>query len=154
MVHQTGSEEWIQPHQGSGSTTVGISFPHQEGTIRVHTDAIRSDERPRHLSGTDRHTLQDEEACVWYMDDMHIYGGTTEAKHAALVEKVLQECVKYGLAVNLTKSEFHVHETIFLRYIVTRSQVQMDATKLDTMYTWPVPTKKNAGQAFLCFANY
>ena len=78
--------------------------------------------------------FKDEESCIWYMDDIHIYRASTEAKHQAFVHKVLQQCVNYGLAVNLTKSEFHVHETIFLYHIVNRSQVQMDPAKLETMH--------------------
>ena len=88
------------------------------------------------------------------MYDILIYGGTTEAENLAFVEKVLQQCVKHLLAVNLTKSEFHVHETIFLGHIVNGSQVQMDPAKLETMSKWPVPTKKQEVQAFLGFPNY
>ena len=95
-----------------------------------------------------------EEGCVWYMDDILVYGGQTEAEHQAYVEKILQQCVNHGLAVNLTKSEFHVHETIFLGYIGNGSQVPMDQARLKTMSKWPVPTKKKEVQAFLGFANY
>ena len=98
--------------------------------------------------------FKDEEGCVWYMYDILIYGGTIEAEHQAYVEKVLQQCVKHGVAVNLTKSEFHGHETIFLGHIVNGSQVQMDPAKLYTMSKWPLPTKKKEVQAFLGFANY
>ena len=51
--------------------------------------------------------FKDEEGCVWNMDDVVIYGGTTEAEHQAFVQKVLQQCVKHGLVVNVTISEFH-----------------------------------------------
>ena len=71
-----------------------------------------------------------EEGCVWYMDDILIYGGTTEAEHQAVVEKVLQQCVKHELTVNITKSECHVYETISLCHIVNGSQVKMDPAKL------------------------
>ena len=98
--------------------------------------------------------FKDTERCVWYMYDILIYGGSTEAEHQAFIKKVLPQCVNHGLAVNLTKSEFHVHETIFLSHIVNGSQVQMDPAKLETKYTWPVPTKKKEVQAFLGFANY
>ena len=98
--------------------------------------------------------FKDEEGCVWYMDDILIYVGQTEAEYHAYVEKILQQCVNHVLAVNLTKSEFHVHETIFLGHIVNGRQVQMDPAKLETMFKWPVPTKKKEVQAFLGFANY
>ena len=70
--------------------------------------------------------LQGEEGGIWYMDDIRIYRGTTEAEHQAFVENVLQQRVKHELAVNETKSECHVHENIFLGHIVNVSQVQMD----------------------------
>ena len=68
--------------------------------------------------------------------------------------KIVQQCINHGLVVNLTKSEFHVHETIFRGHIVNGSQVQMHAAKLETMSKWPVPTKKKEVQAFLGLANY
>ena len=65
------------------------------------------------------HTIfKDIEECIWYLDDILIYGGNTEAEHEAIVEKVLQQYVVHGLAVNLLKSEFHVHETIFLEHVL------------------------------------
>ena len=96
----------------------------------------------------------DEGACVSYMYHMRIHGGTTEAEHQAFVVKVLQQCIKHGLAVNLTKSEFHVHESSFPSHIVNGSQVQMDPAKLETMSKWPVPTKQTEVQSFLGFASY
>ena len=95
-----------------------------------------------------------EEGCVWYMDDILIYGAQTEAEYQAYVEKILQQCFNHRLAVNLTKYEFHVHEITFLGHIVNGSQVQMDPGKLETMSKWPVSTKKKEVQACLGFANY
>ena len=48
--------------------------------------------------------FQDMEGCIWYHDDILIYGGDMEAEHQAIVEKVLQQYVEHGLAVNLLKS--------------------------------------------------
>ena len=58
--------------------------------------------------------FNDMEGCVWYLDDILIYGGDTEEEHQKMVEKALQLCIAHSLAGNLGKSEFHVHETIFL----------------------------------------
>ena len=98
--------------------------------------------------------FKDEEGCVWYMDNILICSRETEAEHQAYVVKILQRCVKHGLAVNLTQPEFHVYETIFLDHIVNGSQVQMDPAKHESMSKWPVPTKMEEVQAFLGFANY
>jgi len=98
--------------------------------------------------------FKDVEGCVWYLDDILIFGGKTEEEHQAIVEKVLEKCVEHGLAVNLPKSEFHVKQTLFLGHIINGQQVQMDPAKLEVMAKWPVPTKKKEVQAFLGFANY
>ena len=94
------------------------------------------------------------EGCIWYLDDIVIYGGNTEAEHQGIVEKVLQQCVEHGLAVNLLKRKFHVKETIFLVHVVNCQEVKMDTSKLETMSKWPIPTKKKEVQVFLGFANY
>jgi len=52
--------------------------------------------------------FKDIEGCVWYLDNILIFEGETEEEHQTLVEKVLEKCIKHGLAVNLPKSEFHV----------------------------------------------
>ena len=98
--------------------------------------------------------FKDMEGCIWYLNDILIYGGDTEAEHQAIVEKVLQQCVEHGLAVNLLKSEFHVKESIFLGHVINGQEVKMDPSKLETMSKWPIPTKKKEVQAFFGFANY
>ena len=94
------------------------------------------------------------EGCIWYLDDILIYNGDTKAEHQAIVEKVLQQCVEHGLAVNLLKSKFHVKETIFLVHVINGQEVKMDPSKLETMSKWPISMKKKEVQAFLGFANY
>ena len=102
-----------------------------------------------------KHTIfKDMEGCIWYLEDILIYGGDTEAEHQAIVETVLQQCVEHGLAVNLLKSKFHVKEIIFLVHVINGQEVKMDPLKLETMSQWPIPTKKKEVQAFLGFANY
>jgi len=98
--------------------------------------------------------FKDMEGCIWYLDDILIYRGDSEEEHQQLVEQVLQQCIQHGLAVNLTKSEFHVQETIFLEHIINGQQVQMNPTKIEAKSKWPTPTKKKEVQAFLGFANY
>ena len=98
--------------------------------------------------------FKDIEGCIWYLNDILIYAGDSEAEHQAIVEKVLQQCVKHGLAVNLLKSEFHIKETIFLVHVINGQEVKMDPSKLESMSKWPIPTKKKEVQAFLGSANY
>ena len=82
------------------------------------------------------------------MHDILIYGGGTEAEHEVYVETILQQCINHGLPVDLTKSEFHEHQTIFLGHIVNGRHVQTDPAKLETMSKRPMPTKNKAVQLF------
>ena len=52
--------------------------------------------------------FKDMEGCIWYLDDIPIHGGDAEGEQQAIVEKVLQQCVKHELAVNVLESEFLV----------------------------------------------
>ena len=94
------------------------------------------------------------EGCIWYLNNILIYAGDTEAENQAMVEKVLQQCVENGLAVNLLKSEFHVKKTTFLEHVINGQEVKMDPSKLETMSKWPIPRMKKEVQAFLSFINY
>ena len=93
------------------------------------------------------------EGCACYLGNVRIYGGNTEAERQAIVGKVLQQCVEHGLAVNLLKSEFYVKDTIFSGHVINGQDVKIDHSKLETMSTWPIPTKKKEVQAFLGIPN-
>ena len=80
--------------------------------------------------------------CICYLHDILTYGGNIQAKHYAIVEKLLQQYVNHGPAVILLKGKFQVHETIFLEYVINSQEVKMDPSKLETMSKWPIPTKK------------
>ena len=43
------------------------------------------------------------------------------------------------LAINLSKSEFHVKEIVFLGYVINGSEVKMDRAKIKTIGEWAVP---------------
>ena len=90
--------------------------------------------------------VQDMEECIWYLHDIHIYGSNNEAEHQAIVDKVLQQCVEHELAINLLKSKFHLHETIFLVNVINSQEVTIGPSKLKTMSKWPIPTKKKEVQ--------
>ena len=92
--------------------------------------------------------------CIWHLDDILSCGGVTGAEHQAVVVKVLQQCDEDGLVFNLLKSKYHVKDTIFLVHVINGQEVKMDPSKLETMFKWPIPTKKKEVQAFLGFANY
>ena len=91
---------------------------------------------------------------VWYIDDILIYGGKTEAEHQKIIEKVLAKCVEHGLAVNLSKSCFHQDEVTFLSHVINGHEICMEPDKVETIRKWPIPPCKREVQSFLGFANY
>jgi len=142
LIRITGGDEWKTAFRTKKGlfeyTVIPFGLTNTPATFQEMPDTI----------------FKDMEGCIWYLDDILIYRGDSEEEHQQLVEQVLQQCNKHGLAVNLTKSEFHVPETLFLEHIINWQQVQMDPTKLEAMSKWSTPTKKKEVQAFLCFANY
>ena len=83
--------------------------------------------------------LQRIEEEVYYLDDILIHTSGTEEKYQALVEQVLERLMDHDLAINLSKSEFHVKETVFLGYVINESEVKMDGAKIKTIEEWAVP---------------
>ena len=91
---------------------------------------------------------------TWQPVNILTYGGNTEAELQAIIEKVTQQYVEHGLAGNLHKSEFHVHETIFSGHVINGQEVNIDPSKLKTMSKWPIPMKKKEVHQILVFTTY
>jgi len=98
--------------------------------------------------------LQGIEKEVHYLDHILIYTSRTEEEHQILVERVLERLMDHDLAINLSKSKFYVKETVFLEFVINRSEVKMDRAKIKTIEEWAVSQKKKELQVFLRFANY
>jgi len=77
--------------------------------------------------------LQGIEEEVHYLDNILIHTSRTEEEYQASVEQVLERLMDHDLAVNLSKSEFHVKETVFLGYVINGSEVKMDGAKIKTI---------------------
>jgi len=77
--------------------------------------------------------LQGIEKEVHYLDDIPIHTCGTEEKHQASVKWVVGRLMDHDLAVNLSKSEFHVKETVFLEYVINESEVKMNGAKIKTI---------------------
>jgi len=70
---------------------------------------------------------------VHYSDDILIHTCGTEEEYQASVEWVLERLMDHDLAVNFSKSEFYVKETVYLGYIINRSEVKIDGAKIKTI---------------------
>lgn len=91
---------------------------------------------------------------VHFLDDILIHTKGDIQDHYSAVEKVLKRLINHNLAINLTKSEFHVKETTFLGFVVNGLTTKMNPDKFDIIRYWPTPQNKCQTQAFLGFANY
>jgi len=98
--------------------------------------------------------LQGIEEEVHYLDNILINTSGTEEENQASVKQVLEKLMNHDFAVNLSKSEFYVKETVFLGYVINGSEVKIDGAKIKTTEEWAVPQKKKELQVFLEFANY
>ena len=130
------------------------SLPYQQKLFRYIVILFSLTNAPALLQKMIDTIFQHMEECIWYLDNIIIDGNNTEVEHQAIVEKILQECVKQGLAVNLLKSEFHIHVTILLRHVINSQEVKIDLFKLATMSKSSILIKKKEVQAFVAFANY
>ena len=133
LLDKTRHDKWFtRLDLTNGFNFIGVAaghewktaFRHKEGLFEYTVMPFGFTKAPATLQEMPDTIFKDEECCVGYMDDILIYGAETEAEHQSHVEKIPQLCINYGLAVNLTKSEIHVHQTILLSHTVNGRQVQ------------------------------
>lgn len=89
-----------------------------------------------------------------YLDDVLVYSRGTLEEHVGHVKKVLQKMKEYRLLLHPDKCEFHVTETEYLGFIISRDGVAMNQEKVRTVQEWPTPKTVRDVQSFLGFANF
>ena len=90
---------------------------------------------------------------VVYLDDILIYS-RNEKDHVKHVRMVLQKLRENKLYAKLEKCSFHQNKVEFLGYIVSEKGVSMDADKVASIKSWPVPKSVREVQQFLGIANF
>ncbi len=75
-------------------------------------------------------------------------------EHVWHVKKVLQTLKKVDLRIKLEKSEFHVQNVQFLRFIIMSQSLRMNLKKIEAVTTWSTSKSKIEVQFFLEFANF
>ncbi|KAK3510289.1 hypothetical protein QTP70_033153 [Hemibagrus guttatus] len=88
-----------------------------------------------------------------YIDDILIYSRSM-ADHQRHVTEVLRRLRSHHLFLKAEKCLFHQPSVQFLGYIIDRSGVRMDETKVAAVRDWPRPTSVKELQRFLGFANF
>ena len=99
------------------------------------------------------HDMIAEGWLIIYMDDLLIYSPDTTL-HEEYTKHILQCMTELDLHLKLEKCKFTTDEVEYLRMIVKPGQLAMDPVKLDSIASWPTPTKVKDVCFFLGFANF
>ena len=91
--------------------------------------------------------------CSAYLDDILIYSCTKE-EHTAHVCAVLQKLQDARLFAKMSKYEFFVPKTKFLRMIISQDGIYIDPKKIKTVCEWKSPSCLTNVQAFIGFSNF
>ena len=94
-----------------------------------------------------------EKFCSVYLDDILIYSDNLK-EHKQQVRQVLERLRRAELQVNIRKSEFHVHETLFLGVIIGANGIKMNLEKIRVIFEWAVSRTVKQIQSFLDFCNF
>ncbi len=91
--------------------------------------------------------------CQVYLDDILIYSKTRK-KHRDHVKLVLNRLRKAELQMNIWKCKFNVKETIFLKVIVLKQDLDMNSSKMIIIINWITLINLKEIQSFVKFVNF
>jgi len=90
---------------------------------------------------------------IVYLNDILVYS-KMKKEHVQHVKKVLQTLKKVDLRIKSEKSEFHVQNVQFLKFIVMFQSLRMNSKKIEAVTTWLMSKSKVEVQFFLEFTNF
>src|SRR5260370_29588942 len=90
---------------------------------------------------------------VCYMDDILIYSASL-ADHWRITREILQTLRSYKLFLRPEKCKFECQEVDYLRLVISKDHVAMDAIKVQGVTDWPQLTKVKDVQSFIGFVNF
>ena len=73
---------------------------------------------------------------IAYLDDILIFS-TEPEEHQQHVTQVLTKLQSAELQLKLSKCEFHIQDTEFLRHHITMEGIHMDPAKIQAIQEWP-----------------
>ena len=91
--------------------------------------------------------------CVIYLDDILLFF-ENEAEHTEHVKQILAKLQEAKLYTKLSKCQFSVKKTEFLRYIIEPGGITTDLRKIQAIVEWDTPRNVKNVQSFLGFANF
>ena len=93
------------------------------------------------------------ETCLVYLDDIIVYAPTLEA-HMERLEAVFERIRQARLKLRPDKCHLLQKEVKFLGHIISEHGISMDPGKLDSIRSWPTPTKLRDVRAFVGLCSY
>ena len=94
----------------------------------------------------------DRFACA-YLDDIVVYSRTLR-EHILHVQEILKQLQACRLFVQKEKCKFYRESIEFLGFVIGRRFIQMDPRKVESVASWPIPTRLKHLQAFFGFVNF
>lgn len=92
--------------------------------------------------------------CYVYIDDIIIFGGSTEDDHLKNVEKIFHKLERANLRVNLDKTQFLKKSTEFLGYVITSNGIRPNQKKVAAIVQLKPPENLKDLKTFLGMASY
>jgi len=88
-----------------------------------------------------------------FFDDILIYSlfSAEDLRHVRLILRTLQE---HSLYLKKSKCSFGSQSVAYLGHVISSDGVAMDAEKVNTIVSWPVPTSVRAVRGFLGLEGY
>ena len=90
---------------------------------------------------------------VVYFNDILIYS-KTKKEHYEHLKKVMEVLEQEKLYRNLKKFTFFALEVVFLGYIISAKEIQVDPSKVEAIKSWPTPSFMQDVQSFHGLASF
>ena len=88
-----------------------------------------------------------------FFDDILIYS-LSSVEHLWHVRLILRTLQEHSLYLKKSKCSFGSQSVAYLGHVISSDGVAMDAEKVNTIVSWPVPTTVRAVRGFLGLAGY
>lgn len=88
-----------------------------------------------------------------FFDDILVFSRSKE-EHVGHVKVVLQLLAQHQLYVNSKKCEFGAAQVAYLGHKISKSGVEVDFSKVQSMIDWPTPRNVKELRGFLCLTGY
>src|SRR6266516_5623732 len=94
-----------------------------------------------------------DDFCIVYLDDILVFS-KSEEEHYQHLQLVIERLRRAELYANPKKCEFFKSEVEYLGFLVNKTSVRIDPTRVEAISKWPRPYTYCDIQVFLGFYNF